>query len=146
MTIKKVKYQITLRKYLWVEVEDENQERIVRELNNDFDKMKKRTRTYYRKCLSINAVFDAFGLELKDDRMNVEEIFYKKERDEIINKGISLLSPKQKQTVIDYFYENKSFGQIAQERGVNIKSVYENYKNALANLKKFFEKIKYDPQ
>ncbi len=52
--------------------------------------------------------------------------------------AMTQLNDKQKKRIFDYFFENKTFEQIAEEEGVTKQSVDESIKGAIKKLKKFF--------
>jgi len=55
-------------------------------------------------------------------------------QNEEIMKAINKLTYLQRETIIKYFYQEKSLRQIARERGVNEKTVNESYHSAIKRL------------
>ena len=51
--------------------------------------------------------------------------------------AMTKLNQKQKKRIIDYFFYNKTYEQIAAEEGVKKQSIDESIKAAIKNLKKF---------
>ena len=64
-------------------------------------------------------------IDLKD---NIKKLKY----------AISKLNEKQKKRMIDYFFCNKTYEEIAMEEGVTKQSIDESIKSTIKKLKKFF--------
>ena len=139
---KKVVYQITKHKFAFVEVETEEQEKIIKELNRDFEREDKRSKTAHIRCVSIETMQEE-GVELKSRSPSIEEVFISNEervcKYEIVHSVLKLLTDRQRQVLIMRFWKNKTFREIASFLGIHFTTVAESYHSALKKIKKFLK-------
>ena len=130
----KIKYQVTNKRFYVVEVSSSLEKQIICDLNNEFDKTKKRNRTYCKHNVSLENLVETIKKEPSSNSIFVEEIVIDKIQKEQICNAINKLTYLQKDTIIQHFYQEKSLRQIARERGVNEKTVRECYHSAIKKL------------
>lgn len=139
----KIKYQLTNKRFCVIEVSNPFEKKVIRVLNNEFDKTKKRNRTYYKHNISLEAFVEKAKKEPESHISEEDVILEKIQKEEILN-AINKLTYLQKQTIIQYFYLEKSLRQIARERGVNEKTVRECYHSAIKKLGFLLKNIFFD--
>lgn len=74
--MKKVVYQITRKRYELVEVETLEQEELIKELNRDFEREEKRTKTMRTRCVSLDYLYEKEGFEPSDNSKTDEESYF----------------------------------------------------------------------
>lgn len=137
--MKKMKYQISVKSFTWIEVNSKEEEMIVKDLNNEFDKYKKRNRTYFKNTVSIDRITKEFMYELPDNSPTIAEKIIAIDKKREIYSAINKLPKRQKETIVEYFYKNKSLRQIAKDKHLNQKTICESYHSAIKNLKKLMK-------
>ena len=138
--MKKMKYQISVKSFIWIEVNSKEEEIIVKDLNNEFDKYKKRNRTYMKNTVSVDRHKVYFIYEFPDNSPTISEKLITRDEKRELCSAINKLPKRQKETIVEYFYKNKSLRQIAREKHLNDKTVRESYHFALENLRKLMKK------
>lgn len=76
----------------------------------------------------------AFALDLSAEqrRINAEEVFAQQEQ---LQKGLQLLTPRQKEAVFLRFYENMPYEEIADMLQISVKATYKLIARAIAELR-----------
>ncbi len=138
--MKKVKYQVSIKSFIWVEVNSAEDEKLIKDLNNEFDKAKKQDRTYKKNTISTDKLFDEFLYEISDSSPSILEKLIQKERKLEVRKAVNVIPKRQKEVIMEHFYENKSLRKIAREKKLNDKTVRESYHSAISNLRKRIKK------
>lgn len=138
---KKVIYQITRHKVTLVEVENEQQENIIKELNRDFEKTDKQEKRAKARCTSLEMLYESEGFKIADPNSSVEERMAEQEEHNELYKGISTLAKKQKEYVYLRFWKGMTLQQIADCKGVHISTVKESLDSAILKLRKFLKKF-----
>lgn len=122
MAKRKVLYQITRTRYEMVEVETDEQEELIKELNRDFERKDKREKTARARAVSLDYLYENEGYETADTEPTVEERYIEKADKEQTNarlyQAIDRLTPRQKEVVKLYFWENKTC--VSCRRGIGI--------------------------
>ena len=131
---KKVKCQLDERRFVFLEVNTDEELEIVIQMNQDLERCKARDRLYRRKTVSLDALFDDYDYEFADDQPSIIDVLVEEERNRQIRKAVQMLPKIQRYVIEQYFWEGKSLRQIARERDVNIKTVRESYHSAMAKL------------
>lgn len=137
---KKVVYQITKRHYELIEVETIEQEELIKELNRDFEREIKREKTARVRCISLDALYEKNGYELADTAPSIKEA-EKNQFHTRLHQAIDSLTERQKEVIKKYFWEGKTFREIADELGVHFTTVAESYHAAIKKMKKYLEKF-----
>lgn len=138
--MKKMKYQISLKSFIWIEVNSKEEEIIIKDLNNEFDKDKKRNRTYMKNTVSVDRHKVDFIYEFPDNSPTISEKLITRDEKRELCSAINKLPKRQKETIVEYFYKDKSLRQIAREKHLNDKTVRESYHSGLEKLKKLMKK------
>lgn len=145
MAKKKVVYQITRIKFEMVEVDTPEQEELIKELNRDFEREDKREKTARARCISLDALYENDGYEVADSTPSSEEAYIEEtEKEQFhtrLHQAIDSLTERQKEVVKKYFWEGKTFREIADELGIHFTTVAESYQAAIKKMKKYFEKF-----
>ena len=145
MAKKKVVYQITRIKFEMVEVDTPEQEELIKELNRDFEREDKREKTARARCISLDALYENDGYEVADSTPSSEEAYIEEtEKEQFhtrLHQAIDSLTERQKEVIKKYFWEGKTFREIADELGIHFTTVAEPYQAAIKKMKKYFEKF-----
>ena len=143
MAKKKIVYQITRKQYQIIEVETEEQETLIKELNRDFEREDKREKTIKARCTSVEYLYESEGYEIADGSPSSEDTYIEKEETRCfktrIHEAIDSLTPRQKEIIKKYFWEEKTFREIGGELGIHFTTVSESYQAAIKKLKKFLD-------
>ena len=134
---KKVTYKLEQTKSIIVEVETEEQEREIKELNRDFERIDRQNRRIAAKTDSLDRMYEETGYEVIDDGASPEEQYEQKELKNTIAKAMEELTEKQKIVVYKTFWEQKTLREISRELNVHHSSIEEIYSAAMKKLKKF---------
>ncbi len=121
-------------KFLVLDVSTSMEKQTIRILNNEFDKAKKRSRTYFKHNISLEGHIERTNKEPITEVVSVEDLVINRLQNDEILKAINKLTKIQRETIIKHFYQEKSLRQIARERGVNEKTVNESYHSAIKRL------------
>lgn len=136
---KKVIYKITKQKYEIIEVNTPEEEKIIEELNRDFERIEKANQRYRARCLSLDELYETQGFELADDLQsgdeNEEEVFNQK-----LHTAIASLTPRQKEIIMLHYFQDKSQVEIAEILHIDKSTVSITLERAHNNLRKYFEK------
>ena len=136
---KKIYYKLEQSKSIIVEVETEEQERKIKELNRDFERIDRQNRRIAAKTDSLDRMYEETGYEVIDDGASPEEQYEQKELKNTIAKAMEELTEKQKIVVYKTFWEQKTLREIGEEMGVDNKTVHENLEAAKKKLKKIMK-------
>lgn len=143
---KKVVYQITRHKFAFVEVETEEQEKIIKELNRNFECEDKRSKTAQRRCVSLNFLNETMGFELKDDKSDIEELcLLRMEQAQlklIVHEVLLKIKPRYRKAISLVYMRTKTQREAAKDMGIKENTFSELLKRALIAFKKEFLKIK----
>lgn len=77
---------------------------------------------------------------MPDNSMDILDKLIFNEKKYEIEHAIKRLPKREKETIIEYFYNGKSLRQIASEKKLNDKTIRESYHAAINNLKKYIKK------
>lgn len=145
---KKVIYKVTTKYSIEIETENINEEKIIEELNKEFERQLKQDKTYHARTVSLEYLHQKYGFELADTSLSEDEIelieqqeLEKEEFNKKLHEAIDKLTEKQKKVIYMYFWENKTIREIAKELGVYFTTVEESYQSALKKIKKFLKKF-----
>lgn len=132
---KKVTYKLEQTKSIIVEVETEEQERKIKELNRDFERIDRQNRRIAAKTDSLDRMYEETGYEVIDDGASPEEQYEQNELKNTIAKAMEELTEKQKIVVYKTFWEQKTLREIGEEMRINFKTVAEILEAAKKKLK-----------
>ena len=124
---KKVIYKVTTKYSIEIETENINEEKLIEELNKEFERQLKQDKTYYARTVSLEYLHQKYGFELADTSLSEDEIelieqqeLEKEEFNKKLHDAIDKLTDKQRKVIYMYFWENKTFRQI----GKDLSSIY----------------------
>ena len=145
---KKVIYKVTTKYSIEIETENINEEKIIEELNKEFERQLKQDKTYHARTVSLEYLHQKYGFELADTSLSEDEIelieqqeLEKEKFNKKLHEAIDKLTEKQRKVIYMYFWENKTIREIAKELGVYFTTVEESYQSALKKIKKFLRKF-----
>ncbi len=145
---KKVIYKVTTKYSIEIETENINEEKLIEELNKEFERQLKQDKTYQARTVSLEYLNQKYGFELADTSLSEDEIerieqqeLEKEEFNKKLHEAIDKLTEKQRKVIYMYFWENKTIREIANELGVYFTTVEESYQSALKKIKKFLKKF-----
>ena len=136
---KKVIYKVTDKYAIEVEVKNNYEEQVVKNLNKNLETAERQNRR--KKCVSLDYLYESVGFEVIDKSLSSEELYEKQMMYKKIHEAIETLTEKQKKVIHMYFWENKTIREIALELGVYFTTVEESYQAALKKIRKYFNKF-----
>jgi len=123
-----------------IETNSEEIIQIIHQMNNEYDKQRKKDRTYRKYVVPMRIFCKKFDYEFIDEEALPSNLTnYKKRR---ISDEIKKLPGRQRQVIIEYFYNDKSLRQIASENNLAITTVVESYHSALDKLRNKLSEFK----
>lgn len=131
---KKVKYKITERRWIEIDVETENDELLVIELNRDMNRTSKQEKRQKNRNVSLDVLFDEFEYEIASTDESILDVLLKEEKARIINNAVNSLPNRQRFVIREYFWNNKSLREISRDTGLHLSSVAESFHSAMAKL------------
>lgn len=131
---KKVKYKITERRWIEIDVETENEELLVIELNRDMNRTSKQEKRQRNRNVSLDELFDEFEYEFASTDESILDVLLKEEKARIINNAVNSLPNRQRFVIREYFWNNKSLREISRDTGLHLSSVAESFHSAMAKL------------
>ena len=140
---KKVIYKVTTKYSIEIETENINEEKLIEELNKEFERQLKQDKTYHARTVSLEYLNQKYGFELADTSLSEDEIeiieqqeLEKEEFNEKLHEAIEKLRPRQKEIIIKIFFEEKTQREVSIELGVSEACISITLERALNNLKK----------
>lgn len=143
----KVVYQITRYKMKVVEVENAEQETVVKELNRDFERIDKADKTYRARCSSLDYMSEIGGFEIFDETQQTpeEKLIKEESLNEIkiqVHKAMDMLTPRQKEMVKMVYFDEKTQDEVALHFGISKQAVSNAMKRIYDSMRKFLQKSK----
>ena len=143
---KKVIYKVTTKYSIEIETENIDEEKLIEELNKEFERQLKQDKTYYARTVSLEYLNQKYGFELADTSLSEDEIerieqheLEKKEFNKKLHEAIEKLRPRQKEIIIKVFFEEKTQREVSTELGVAESTISITLERALNNLKKILK-------
>lgn len=138
---KKVIYKITRHEFEIIEVTTPEEEKLIEELNKEFERVEKAEQRYRARFLSLDELYETQGFEPADSSPSDDEDEEEKERFHAkLHAAINTLSERQKQIIVMHYFQDKSQVEIANELHITESTVSITLERAHNNLRKFFEK------
>lgn len=138
---KKVIYKITRHEFEIIEVTTPEEEKLIEELNKEFERVEKAEQRYRARFLSLDELYETQGFEPADSSLSDDEDEEEKERFLAkLHAAINTLSKRQKQIIVMHYFQDKSQVEIAKELHITESTVSITLERAHNNLKKIFEK------
>ena len=145
---KKVIYKVTTKYSIEIETKNIDEEKLIDELNKEFERQLKQDKTYHAKTVSLEYLHQKYGFELADTSLSEDEQeiieqqeLEKEEFNEKLHEAIEKLRPRQKEIIIKIFFEEKTQIEVAKELGVTKGCISTTLARALDNLRKYLKKF-----
>lgn len=145
---KKVIYKVTTKYSIEIETENIDEEKLIEELNKEFERQLKQDKTYHARTVSLEYLNQKYGFELADTSLSEDEQeiieqqeLEKEEFNEKLHEAIEKLRPRQKEIIIKVFFEEKTQREVSIELGVAESTISITLERALNNLKKILKNI-----
>ena len=143
---KKVIYKVTTKYSIEIEIENIDEEKLIEELNKEFERQLKQDKTYHARTVSLEHLNQKYGFELADTSLSEDEIekieqqeLEKEEFNKKLHEAIEKLRPRQKEIIIKIFFEEKTQREVSIELGVAESTISITLERALNNLKKILK-------
>ena len=143
---KKVIYKVTTKYSIEIETENIDDEKLIEELNKEFERQLKQDKTYHTRTVSLEYLNQKYGFELADTSLSEDEIerieqheLEKEEFNKKLHEAIEKLRPRQKEIIIKVFFEEKTQREVSIELGVAESTISITLERALNNLKKILK-------
>lgn len=131
---KKVKYKITERKWIMIDIHTEQEEELVIELNRDINRNARKEKRHRSRNVSVDELLDVYEYELPSGDESFLDALIREEKERIIRDAVNSLPKRQKFVIVEHFWNNKSLREISRETGLHLSSVAESYHSAMAKL------------
>ena len=145
---KKVIYKVTTKYSIEIETENIAEEKLIEELNKEFERQLKQDKTYHARTVSLEYLNQKYGFEPADTSLSEDEQeiieqqeLKKEEFNEKLHEAIEKLRPRQKEIIIKIFFEEKTQIEVAKELGVTKGCISTTLARALNNLRKYLKKF-----
>ena len=129
-----MKYKITERKRIEVEVFSEDEENLVIALNRDMNRFTRKEKRQRKINVSIEDLQRLYKYEFASNEPSIIDVLIKEETELMIDKAVNSLPPRQRFVIKEHFWKNKSLRQIAKENNLHLSSVAEAYHSAMSKL------------
>lgn len=143
---KKVIYKVTTKYSIEIETKNIDEEKLIEELNKEFERQLKQDKTYHARTVSLEYLNQKYGFELADTSLSEDEQeiieqqeLEKEEFNEKLHEAIEKLRPRQKEIIIKVFFEEKTQREVSIELGVAESTISITLERALNNLKKILK-------
>lgn len=131
---KKVKYKITERKWIMIDIHTEQEEELVIELNRDINRNARKEKRQRSRNVSVDELLDVYEYELPSGDESFLDALIREEKERIIREAVNSLPKRQKFVILEHFWNNKSLREISRETGLHLSSIAESYHSAMAKL------------
>ena len=131
---KKMKYKITERHWIMIDIQNEQEEELLVDLNRDINKTARKEKRHRKRNVSMDELLDLYEYEFASQEDSLLDSLIKEEEERLIRQAVSLLPPRQKFVIIEYFWKNKSLRDIAKENDLHLSTVAESYHSAMSKL------------
>lgn len=139
--MKKVKYQVTKKKYLIVEVENEGDEECIKLLNRLFYRDRDKDFFYRKNVVSLEKIKEK-GFDFVDDTLQAKIILEKE--NEFLSVALKSLPSRQQQIISYIFYQGLTLYEASKILNIHYQSAYDLKRRALKRLKKIITKQIFD--
>ena len=139
MFSKKIAYQITRTRFIMVEVKNEGEERAIRELNKDCERVYMQERRLQARSISLDNLKEVMGIEPSSRAPAVDEIVIENEMKNALKAAIRKLTDKQRDVIRLYFWKHKTMKAIAEEKHLHISTVSECLASSIKKLKNLLQ-------
>ena len=119
--MKKIKYQLTARSFILIEPKNKKEEEVIKNLNNEFDKFKKRNRTYIKNTISIDSTLKKGPYELPDNPMDILDKLIFNEKNMKLNMQLKGFLNEKKKQLLNIFIMVNLCDKLQVKRNLMIK-------------------------
>ncbi len=119
--MKKIKYQLTARSFILIEPKNKKEEEVIKNLNNEFDKFKKRNRTYIKNTISIDSTLKKGPYELPDNSMDILDKLIFNEKNMKLNMQLKGFLNEKKKQLLNIFIMVNLCDKLQVKRNLMIK-------------------------
>lgn len=119
--MKKIKYQLTGRSFILIEPKNKKEEEVIKNLNNEFDKFKKRNRTYIKNTISIDSTLKKGPYELSDNSMDILDKLIFNEKNMKLNMQLKGFLNEKKKQLLNIFIMVNLCDKLQVKRNLMIK-------------------------
>lgn len=119
--MKKIKYQLTARSFILIEPKNKKEEEVIKNLNNEFDKFKKRNRTYIKNTISIDSTLKKGSYELPDDSTDILDKLIFNEKNMKLNMPLKGFLNEKKKQLLNIFIMVNLCDKLQVKRSLMIK-------------------------
>lgn len=131
---KKVKYKITERQWIMIDIHTEQEEELVIELNRDINRNARKEKRQRSRNVSVDELLEVYEYELPSGDESFLDVLIREEKERIIREAVNSLPKRQKFVIVEHFWNNKSLREISRETGLHLSSIAESYHSAMAKL------------
>lgn len=131
---KKVKYKITERQWIMIDIHTEQEEELVIELNRDINRNARKEKRQRSRNVSVDELLEVYEYELPSGDESFLDVLIREEKERIIREAVNSLPKRQKFVIFEHFWNNKSLREISRETGLHLSSIAESYHSAMAKL------------
>ena len=131
---KKVKYKITERQWIMIDIHTEQEEELVIELNRDINRNARKEKRQRSRNVSVDELLEDYEYELPSGDESFLDVLIREEKERIIREAVNSLPKRQKFVIVEHFWNNKSLREISRETGLHLSSIAESYHSAMAKL------------
>ena len=131
---KKVKYKITERQWIMIDIHTEQEEELVIELNRDINRNARKEKRQRSRNVSVDELLEVYEYELPSGDESFLDVLIREEKERIIREAVHSLPKRQKFVIVEHFWNNKSLREISWETGLHLSSIAESYHSAMAKL------------
>lgn len=137
-----MKYKITERTRIEVEVFTEDEEKLVISMNRETNRTSRKERRHRKRNVSADELYELYEFEFPSNEKSILDKLIEDEEKQIIWNAIMELTAKQAFVIVEHFWYGKSLNLIATERNVNVFTVQKTYDRAIKNLREKLKNIK----
>ena len=140
--VKVVKLQISRRKYQLIEAKNEEEVKLVEEMNRDFYRFQKSEQRLKSRSISHDRLIDYYEYELPSSDINPMEKLFIEDRNKAIHNAINSLSEIEKKIFILRGNDDLSFSAIASIVNLSKTAVIKKYNGAKEKLQTILAEYK----
>ena len=104
---KKVKYKITERQWIMIDIHTEQEEELVIELNRDINRNARKEKRQRSRNVSVDELLEVYEYELPSGDESFLDVLIREEKERIIREAVNLLPKRQKFVIVEHFWNNK---------------------------------------
>lgn len=138
----KIKLQISRKKYQTIEVYDDEEVKLVEELNRDFYRFEKSEQRSRARTISCDKLYDEYNYELPSIENDPFEKCLMEDKKEALYKAIDSLNEIEKRVFLLHVQEGLSFNKIASRVCLSKTGVIKKYNQVILKLQNLLKEYK----